>query len=190
MPPKDRADAQRNRAHIVEVAAAVFDENSRASLNDVVKRAGVGPGTLYRHFPTREQLVLAVYRHDIEVLCETVQKRLARHKDDPLTAFREWFDTLGGYIRIKHGLGDALDTAVAQQLLNDTYPPVLDAISVLLDACEKAGAVRENLDPSDVLLVFGAVWRVPDTPDGRKQAKRVTDLIVSGLAETEKSPLR
>ena len=101
-----RSDAQRNRDHILQVAHDAFAESGTTSLNEIAKRAGVGPGTLYRHFPTREALILAVYRRDMQRLVDSVPDVLAIHP--PLDAFRFWFHTLAEYVRVKHGLGEAL----------------------------------------------------------------------------------
>jgi AcrR family transcriptional regulator len=177
-----RADALRNRAHLLEVAADALSEDGSTSLNEIAKRAGVGAGTLYRHFPTREALLLAVYRHDVQRLADSVDTVLARHPDDPLAAFRAWYVKLAGYVRVKHGLGDALNTAGAQAVIDDTYAPVTAATKTLLDACAAAGAVRADLDPMDVLLLMGFLWRVPDTRAGRAQAARILDVVLAGLA--------
>src|SRR6201991_4615471 len=104
-----RSDALKNREAILQVAHEVFAESGDASLNSIAKRAEIGPGTLYRHFPTRETLVLAVYRAELEDLVERAAELLRR--EPPLTALRMYFERLAGYIRIKRGLGDALSAA-------------------------------------------------------------------------------
>src|SRR3981081_1744141 len=101
-----RADALLNRERILAVAYAAFADDPEVSLNTIAKRAGVGAGTLYRHFPTREALILAVYRHDVQRLVDSVPDVLA--KNAPLGAFRVWFHTLADYVRVKHGIGEAL----------------------------------------------------------------------------------
>jgi AcrR family transcriptional regulator len=174
-----RADALRNRDHILQVAHEAFAESGDTSLNVIAKRAGVGAGTLYRHFPTREALILAVYRHDIQRLVDSVPGVLASRA--PLDAFRTWCYTLADYVRLKHGLGEALHTAAAQDAVNETYAPVTAAIGVLLRACEEAGSIRPGIDPADVLLMIGFLWRVSPGEDGRKQAGRLMDLVVDGL---------
>ncbi len=94
------------------MASEAFAESGTTSLNAIAKRAGVGAGTLYRHFPTREDLILAVYQRDVQRLVDSVPDILAEHP--PLDSFRIWFLTLADYIRVKHGLGDALYTAAAR----------------------------------------------------------------------------
>jgi AcrR family transcriptional regulator len=114
-----RSDAQRNRDQILQVAHDAFAESGTTSLNEIAKRAGVGPGTLYRHFPTREALILAVYRRDMQRLVDSVPDVLAIQP--PLDAFRSWFHTLTEYVRVKHGLGEALHSAAIKDAINETY---------------------------------------------------------------------
>lgn len=175
-----RADAQRNKARILGVALSAFAEDPHVSLNAIAKRAGVGPGTLYRHFPTREALLLEVYQQQIESLGDSVQ--LVLDQNPPLEGFRIWARQLAELVRIKHGLGEALETAPAQAIINATYEPVTNAIRRLLDAAESAGDVRHGIDAGDVLLLLSALWRVPPGADGLRQAERLLDMIVDSLA--------
>lgn len=174
-----RADALKNREHLLRVAHDAFAEDGATSLNEIAKRAGVGPGTLYRHFPTREALILAVYQHDVEGLVGEVERVLAENA--PLDAFRIWFEKLAAYVRLKHGLGEALHTAAAQKVINDTYAPVTSAVAKLLEACERDGSVRPGLDPADVLLLMGFLWRVGPGEEGLAQARRIMELAIDGF---------
>jgi AcrR family transcriptional regulator len=174
-----RADAQHNRERILRVAHDAFAESGDASLNSIAKRAGVGIGTVYRHFPTREALILAVYRHDVQRLVESVPALLAEHP--PLDALRMWFERLAGYVKIKHGLGDALHAATAQDIVSETYGPVTAAIGELLRACEAGGGVRPGLDPGDVLLLMGFLWRTGPGEEGKAQAARLLDLVIDSF---------
>ncbi|ONH59428.1 TetR family transcriptional regulator [Frankia sp. CcI49] len=176
-----RADAQRNRAHLLDVAAAAFAEDGTTSLNEIAKRAGVGAGTLYRHFPTREALILAVYQHDISRLVDSVEAVLAAYPGDPLAALRAWYIQLANYVRLKHGLGEALHTAAARAVIDESHAPVAAATATLLDACAAVGAVRPGLDPADVMQLMGFLWRVSDDPRGRAQADRLLDLAIDAL---------
>ena len=153
--------------------------SSDASLNSIAKAAGVGPGTLYRHFSNREALVLAVYRHDVQQLVDSVPELLRQHA--PLEAFRRWFERLASYVRIKHGLGDALGPAVKEDVVRDTYGPVVGAIGLLLQAGVEAGVIRPDLEADDILLLMGALWRVPPGEDGEAQAQRLLDLAIEGI---------
>lgn len=174
-----RSDALKNRAVILEVAHEAFAESPDASLNSIAKRAGVGPGTLYRHFPTREALLLEVHRHDTERLVASVPDVLAAHP--PLDALRVWFSTLASYVRIKHGLGEALHSAAAQEVVSASWPPVTAAVKQLLDACESAGEVRPGIDPVDVIMLMSCLWRTPGTPEGAAQADRLLELAIDGF---------
>ncbi|SFE76287.1 transcriptional regulator, TetR family [Actinacidiphila alni] len=180
-PHPQRSDALKNREAILQVAHDALAESGNASLNSIAKRAGVGPGTLYRHFPTREALILAVYRHDIDRLVASVPDLLAAHADAPLDALRQWFLTLARYVRIKHGLGDALNSAATQEVTSATWPPVSAAVRELLDACERSGDVRPGLDPVDVVMLLGCLWRTPETPEGAAQAERLLELAIAGM---------
>jgi AcrR family transcriptional regulator len=174
-----RAHALRNREHILQVASEALAESGTTSLNVIAKRAGVGAGTLYRHFPTREDLILTVYQRDVEHLVDSVPDVLSAHP--PLDSFRIWFQTLADYIRVKHGLGEALHTAAAQNTINETYAPVIAAVTVLLQACAADSSLRAGLDPGDVLLLMGFLWRTPSTDAGREQAGRLMELVIEGL---------
>ncbi|GAA3894497.1 TetR/AcrR family transcriptional regulator [Streptomyces sp. NPDC003631] len=174
-----RSDALKNREAILQVAHDALAESADASLNSIAKRAGVGPGTLYRHFPTREALILEVYRRDVDRLVDSVPDVLAGRP--PLDALRQWFITLAAYVRLKHGLGEALHTAAAQEVVGATSASVTAAVGRLLDACERAGEVRPGLDPTDVIMLLSCLWRTPDNPVGAAQADRLMELAIAGF---------
>jgi AcrR family transcriptional regulator len=174
-----RADAQQNRDRILDVAHDALAASSDASLNSIAKKAGVGPGTLYRHFPNREALVLAVYRHDVQQLVDSAPVLLEEHP--PLDALRLWFDRLAQYGKIKHGLADVLHAATSDGLVGETYGPVIGAITLLLRACEEADSIRPGLAPDDVLLVMGFLWRIDPSRDWEARASRLLDLVMDGL---------
>ncbi|WP_327174894.1 TetR/AcrR family transcriptional regulator [Streptomyces sp. NBC_01335] len=174
-----RADALKNREAILRVAHDVLAETPDASLNSIAKRAGVGAGTLYRHFPTREALILEVHRQGIDRLADAVTDALATLP--PLEALRSWFTTLTGYVRIKHGLGEALHSAAAQEVVSASWPPVTEGVRRLLDACEEAGEVRPGIDPVDVIMLMSCLWRTPDSPEGAAQADRLMQLAIDGF---------
>ncbi|SEN80280.1 TetR/AcrR family transcriptional regulator [Actinacidiphila rubida] len=176
---QQRSDALKNREAILQVAHDALAESPNASLNSIAKRAGVGAGTLYRHFPTREALVLEVHRHDVDRLVAAVSDVLAAHP--PLDAFRQWFTTLAAYVRIKHGLGEALHSAAAQEVVSASWPPVTAAVGRLLDACEQAGEVRPGIDPVDVIMLMSCLWRTPATAEGAAQADRLLELAIDGF---------
>ncbi|NUU04911.1 TetR/AcrR family transcriptional regulator [Leifsonia sp. C5G2] len=184
-----RSDAQRNRSRILEVAYRAFSDDPDVSLNSIAKLVGVGAGTLYRHFPTREALLLAVYQEEVEQLVGSVDRML--EEEEPLDAFRSWARKLAAYARIKHGIGEALTSPEAQEVIGATWSPVSRAIARLLAAAAERGEVREGVDPDDVILLLSALWRVPDGETGLAQADRLLELIIDALRPrtgVQKSP--
>ena len=175
-----RKAAARNRVAIIEAAHELFAQNPLVPLSEVAKRAGVGAGTLYRHFPTREDLILAAYRHDIERLTATADEVLARHRSAK-AAFIEWFETLSSYIRIKHGLGDALHSAAAQEVIEASWGPTAAAVSKLVDACVTEGSMAPGHDPADIIMLMSFLWRVANDDAGVAQGRRLMATVFSGL---------
>jgi AcrR family transcriptional regulator len=175
-----RADAAKNREHILAVAHEALRESGDASLIGIARRAGVGPGTLYRHFPTREALLAAVYQDDVDRLVRSVSKILAEHA--PLDAFRAWFRALADLVQLKRGLGDALQSPALQEVTSRTRASVVSAVGELIAACAADGSMREGLDPEDVLLMMSFMTRVESTPAAVAQADRAMELAISGLA--------
>jgi hypothetical protein len=102
-----------------------------------------------------------------------------------LDAFRRWFRTLADYVRVKHGLGEALYSAAVQDAINKTYGPVVAAVAQLVDACIADGSMRPGLDPGDVLLLMGFLWRVHAGPEGKQQAARIMEYVIEGLRPRE-----
>ncbi|VVJ17457.1 Transcriptional regulator [Amycolatopsis camponoti] len=175
-----RKAAARNRVAIIEAAHELFAADPLVPLNDVAKRAGVGAGTLYRHFPTRQDLILAAYEHDIERLTTTADDVLARHSSAK-AAFIEWFETLSAYIRIKHGLGDALHSAAAQNVISDSWAPTTAAVKKLVDACVAEGTIAPGHDPADIIMLMSFLWRVANDDEGAAQGRRLIAAVFSGL---------
>ncbi|MEU0533799.1 TetR/AcrR family transcriptional regulator [Amycolatopsis tolypomycina] len=180
-----RKAAARNRVAIIEAAHELFAQNPLVPLSEVAKRAGVGAGTLYRHFPTREDLILGAYQHDIERLTATADDVLARHSSAK-AAFVEWFETLSAYIRIKHGLGDALHSAAAQELISASWAPVTAAVKKLVDACVAEGAIAPGHDPADVIMLMSFLWRVANNDEGAAQGRRLIAAVFDGLQSPPK----
>jgi AcrR family transcriptional regulator len=172
-----RSDARENRDRILEVARRALAESGDTSLNRIAQLANVGPGTLYRHYPTREALVLAVYQRDVDDLVESVTAQLA--EKPALDALRDWITELVRYMRIKHGLGDALSPGASRSVTERSYGPVIGAITQMLDAGKRDGSIRSDADPADVLLLTGALWRAPEGEQDRSQ--RMLGLVIDGL---------
>jgi AcrR family transcriptional regulator len=175
-----RKAAARNRVAIIEAAHELFAQNPLVPLSDVAKRAGVGAGTLYRHFSAREDLILAAYQHDIERLTATADEVLAR-QSSAKAAFIEWFETLAGYIRIKHGLGDALHSAAAQDVIDASWGPTSAAVRKLVDACVAEGTIAPGHDPSDIIMLMSFLWRVANNEQGAAQGRRLIAAVFAGL---------
>lgn len=177
-----RKAAARNRVAIIEAAHELFAENPLVPLSEVAKRAGVGAGTLYRHFPTRDDLILAAYQHDIDRLTTTADEVLARQSSGK-AAFIEWFETLAAYIRIKHGLGDALHSEAARRVIDESWGPVSAAVAKLVDACVAEGTIAAGHDPADIVMLMSFLWRVADNEEGAAQGRRLIAAVFSGLAQ-------
>jgi AcrR family transcriptional regulator len=172
-----RIDARENRARILEAARQALAEDGGTSMNQVAQRAGVGPGTLYRNFPTREALALAVYQLDIDELVGSVPGLLAALP--PLEALRRWTTDLVSAMRKKHGLGDALSPSAHRAATELAYGPVIAAITQLLEAGQRDGTIRADADPRDFLQLTGALWRAAAGPEDRSQP--MLELILDGL---------
>jgi AcrR family transcriptional regulator len=173
-----RADARENRARILEAARQALAEDGGTSMNQIAQRADVGPGTLYRNFPTREALVLAVYQFEVDQLTGSVPALLAAMP--PLEALRCWTTDLVAAMRKKHGLGDALSPGGHRSITGRTYGPVIAAITQLLDAGQRDGTIRADADPRDFLQLTGALWRAASGPEDRSQP--MLALILDGLS--------
>ncbi|NHC45701.1 TetR/AcrR family transcriptional regulator [Motilibacter aurantiacus] len=176
-----RADAQRNRDKLLTAALSAFagPAGADASLESVAKQAGVGIGTLYRHFPTREALVEAVYRTEVERLCDAAPELLAAHAPD--AALRRWMDGFVDYMTTKRGMAEALRAVIASggDPFAETRGRLLDALRSLLDAAAGVQAIRDDVDVQDVLRGLSGVSLA--APDDREQAGRLLDLLMDGL---------
>lgn len=177
-----RADARRNRDRLLAVAAEALLDDVDVPLETVAERAGVGIGTLYRHFPNRDALVEAVYRHEVEALCDAAPD-LLRGDGPAVEALREWMGRFVRYAATKRGLGAALRAAVGSEspLFAETRQRILGALATLLDACRTEGSVRADADADDVMRAMWGVWLVPDGPEWDAQVRRLLDLVVNGL---------
>ena len=174
-----RADARENRDRILDVARDALATDPAASLNSIAKAAGVGAGTLYRHFPSRESLVLGVYRKEIDTLVALAPMLLTKHP--PLQAFRIWCDRLAKFGRMKYGVADIVHAATSDQDLQETYWPMLGAVRQLFVACEGSGDMRAGTDPEDFLVFVGLLWRIPPNSAGEARVKRLLALAFRGL---------
>jgi transcriptional regulator SbtR-like protein/tetracycline repressor-like protein len=176
-----RADARRNREKLLAAATEAFAASGTdASLEAIAKRAGVGIGTLYRHFPTREALVEAAYRNEVAQLHAAAEELLAAHP--PEEALAEWMDRFVGYAAAKRGMKGALQSFAASKsgLFDEARAQILDAITMLLDAGIAAGSIRPDVTADDVLRAMGALWLVNDE-EFAAQAPKLLGLLMDGL---------
>jgi AcrR family transcriptional regulator len=176
-----RADAERNRGAILAAALEGLTESNEISLNAIAKRAGVANATLYRHFPTRESLVLEVYRHEVAELVATADELLATQP--PHEALRLWVARLARYAMTKHGLADALraSSSPGNALFDETYAPIVGALGRLLAAAGQSGDVRAGLDPDEVILLLAGLWELDPRGDWKARAARLYVLVFTGL---------
>ncbi|MCX4724126.1 TetR/AcrR family transcriptional regulator [Streptomyces sp. NBC_00963] len=177
-----RADAQRNRDKILATAVRVFtEEGLDAHLERIAREAGVGTGTLYRNFPTREVLIEAAYRNEVARLCDAVPELLATMP--PREALRAWTGRFIDYVTAKLGMAEALRAVVASG--GDPYGHSRDmiqaAITTLMEAGTAAGALRSDIRPTDMFAALAGIAVTSAKPEQRDQAERLLDLILDGL---------
>jgi AcrR family transcriptional regulator len=178
---KPRADAQRNRERILEVAKLAFTRSgANASLDDIASEAGVGPGTLYRHFPTREELLQAVYRSEMEKLA-AMERKFAQTMP-PLEALRAWLLLFVDAIETKQIIAPALNTLIGdpKKVFAASYALMQEAIRALVQRAIKNGDIRKDVEPMDLLRALVGVAHVATSPDWQQSAKRLVDILIAG----------
>ncbi|HEY3630069.1 MAG TPA: TetR family transcriptional regulator [Jatrophihabitantaceae bacterium] len=177
-----RADAQRNRDRLLEVAVRAFSHDGPdVTLDAIAREAEVGIGTLYRHFPTREALVDAAYRNELYRLCDSAQRLLKRQP--PERALRTWMDRFVDYMGTKRGMGDALKALIASggDPFSESRDRLVGAVATLLEAGAAAGTLRADIDPEDVLVSLSGLSLATADADRRAQAGRLLDLLMDGV---------
>jgi AcrR family transcriptional regulator len=179
---KPRADAVRNRERVLAAAKAVFSKGGAdASLEAVAKRAGVGIGTLYRHFPTREALFEAVYRREVRQLSELAEQ--LKDETSPVEALRRWLHSDIELVATKKGMAAALALAVhgPSELYADSLERLAKAVGVLLDRAVAAGEIRSDISPKDLLRALVGMCYMHDQPGWQASVLRLVDIFVDGL---------
>lgn len=179
---RPRADAVRNRERLLQAAKAVFSAGGpEASLEAVAKRAGVGIGTLYRHFPTREALFEAVYRREVQQLSDLAEQ--LREEADPLKALRRWLRSNVEFVATKKGMMAALELAVhgSSDLYAHTFERLTKAVGGLLDRAVAAGVIRSDISPEDLLRALVGMCYLHDQPGWQNSVLRLVDVFVDGL---------
>jgi AcrR family transcriptional regulator len=181
-PPRKRADARRNEQTLLAAAAAVFvTAGVDAPVRDIAKAAGVGMGTIYRHFPTRADLIIAVYRHQVDACAEAGPALLAS-SESPYAALQRWIDLFVDFLITKHGLAGTLQSGDARSgplhaYFLDRLRPV---IASLIEAAQQAGQIRGDVDPFGFLYAVGNLC-AGDRNDPRYDARAMVHLLVAGL---------
>jgi AcrR family transcriptional regulator len=181
VPRKPRADAQRNRERILEIAKDAFTRSgANISLDDVAKQAGIGAGTLYRHFPTRDALLEAVYRTEVEKLA-AAERKFAEAMP-PIEALQAWMLLFVDYIAAKQIIAPALNTLVGgpSKLFETSGALIIGAINALVERAIKSGDIRSDLDPLDLLRALVGVSNVASGPDWAQSARRLVEILILG----------
>lgn len=177
-----RSDARRNRERLLEVAVrALSQDGADVTLEAIAREAGVGIGTLYRHFPTREALVDAAYRNELARLCDSVDDLLDELPPDK--ALRTWMERFVEYMTTKRGMGEALRALIASggDPFSQSRERLIDAVRKLLAAAATAGTLRDDVAPEDVLASLSGVSLATAEPGRHQQAGRLLDLLMDGL---------
>jgi AcrR family transcriptional regulator len=185
-PRKPRTDAQRNRERILEVAKEAFTRfGADASLDDIAKQAGVGAGTLYRHFPTRDALIEAVYQSEVEKLAAAERK--FTEKMPPIDALRTWMLLFIDYIAAKQIIAPALNSVVGgpTRLYEGSRGLIQGAIDALVKRAIKSGDIRKDLDPFDLLRALIGVSHTASGPGWQQSARRLVDILITGSRPVE-----
>jgi AcrR family transcriptional regulator len=177
-----RADATRNREQLLAVATRVFAAaDTEPSLRAIAREAEVGIATLYRHFPTRESLVNAVYRDQVERLTAGAHELLGQLP--PAAAMRHWMDLFGDWVATKNGMLDTLRTMIESGEIahGQTRTELLAAITTILDAGRTAGDLRSDVNAEDIASFLIGIFTVAPRPEHEAKASRLLDLLMDGL---------
>jgi AcrR family transcriptional regulator len=176
-----RSDAKKNRERILEVAVVELTSDPAVPLSTIAKKAGVGQGTFYRHFPTREKLVFEVYQFEMQQVASLAEELLATKP--PKEALREWMDCLAEYAMTKAGLATAIQQAASVYEFpgKSGYAPVQTAAESLLRANEKAGTIRSGITNDDFFLAIAGIWQMDAQSEWRSRLARLMNLVMDGL---------
>jgi AcrR family transcriptional regulator len=179
---KPRADAVRNRERVLEAAKAVFSAGgAEASLEAVARAAGVGIGTLYRHFPTREALFEAVYRREVQHLADLAEQ--LKQEAQPVEALRRWMRSNVKFVATKKGMSAALALAAYKnpELFSYSLDRLTQAIGGLLERAIATGEIRDDISPADLLRALVGMCYMHDQPGWQTSVLRLVDVFIDGL---------
>jgi AcrR family transcriptional regulator len=191
-----RADAERNRARLLDAARAAFaaassgtsgtsgiSGSATVALEQIARDSGVGIGTLYRHFPTREALVEALYRKELDDLCASTADLLATHA--PEQALRAWMDRFADYVAAKREMADALRAvfAAGSVTVSQARSQLTDAVRTILDAGILAGTLRDDVRPEDIVATIVGMFTATSLDGGHEQLERMFDLLMNAVRQ-------
>jgi AcrR family transcriptional regulator len=191
-----RADAERNRARLLDAARAAFaaaasgtsgasgaSGSATVALEQIARDSGVGIGTLYRHFPTREALVEALYRKELDDLCASAADLLATHA--PEQALRAWMDRFADYVAAKREMADALRAvfAAGSVTVSQARSQLTDAVRTILDAGILVGTLRDDVRPEDIVATIVGMFTATSLDGGHEQLERMFDLLMNAVRQ-------
>ena len=176
-----RSDALHNRERILNVALQELSRSADVPLSTIAKKAGVGQGTFYRHFPNRDALVLELYRHEMQRVADAAPDLLQTLPPDQ--AMRTWMDDLAQYAIVKAGLADAIRQAISAPACPSStrYAPIIAAAELLLRANAEAGTIRPGVSTDDLFLAIAGLWQIDADSDWKPRLTRLLDLVMDGL---------
>lgn len=185
---RPRADAQRNRERILEIAREAFTQHGpEAALDDIARRAEIGPGTLYRHFPTRDALIEAVFRSQVEKLTAAGQRYAATMR--PLEALRAWMVVFIDYVADKTLILPAMDTVPggSTRMIEGSRGPIHGTFRGLVQRAIDSGELRAGTDPDDIIRVLIGVFHTTSLPGWESSARRIVDILIDGSRRRDSS---
>ena len=174
-----RSDALHNRERILNVALQELSRSADVPLSTIAKKAGVGQGTFYRHFPNRDALVLELYRHEMQRVADAAPELLQTLPPDQ--AMRTWMDDLAQYAILKAGLAEAIRQATSGLPSSTRYAPIIAAAELLLAANTEAGTIRPGVSTDDLFLAIAGLWQIDADSDWKPRLTRLLDLVMDGL---------
>jgi AcrR family transcriptional regulator len=180
---RPRADAERNRNRLLDVARVAFASGQDSvTLDQIAREAGVGIGTLYRHFPTREALVEALYRKELADLCASAGDLLKTRA--PAAALRAWMDRFADYVAAKREMADALRAVLAagSVTVSQARAELTTAVQTILDAGAATGELRDDIRPEDVVAMIVGAFTATSPTGGQKQLGRILDLLMDAIS--------
>jgi AcrR family transcriptional regulator len=183
-----RADAERNRARLLDAAKAAFSSGQSPTLEQIARDAEVGIGTLYRHFPTREALIEALYRKDLADLCGAADELLKSQA--PMCALRAWMDVFADYVAAKRGMADALRAvfAAGSVTVSQAREELTVAVRTILAAGVADGTLRDDVRPEDVVALVVGAFTATSLAGGQEQRARMFDLLVDAVRRPGTTP--